>query len=66
MPREKSGEYFSDHYICGTGASFAGSLQDSFTGQQTGSANIGVGALSLMFLIGFFVFGKADKTPKSV
>ena len=66
IPPEKSGEYFGVYDICGKGASFAGTLLVSFISQQTGSANIGVGALSLMFLIGFFVFGKADKTPKSV
>ncbi len=66
IPPEKSGEYFGVYDICGKGASFAGTLIVSFISQQTGSANIGVGALSLMFLIGFFVFGKADKTPKSV
>lgn len=63
IPPEKSGEYFGVYDICGKGASFAGTLLVSFISQQTGSANIGVGALSVMFLIGFFVFGKADKTP---
>lgn len=63
IPPEKSGEYFGVYDICGKGASFAGTLIVSFISQQTGSANIGVGALSVMFLIGFFVFSKADKTP---
>ena len=37
----------------------------SAVSQITGSVNLGVGALSVMFLAGFFLFLKADKTEKS-
>jgi len=35
----------------------------SLISQLSGSVNLGVGALSVMFLIGIFFFLKADKTP---
>ena len=63
IPAEKSGEYFGVYDICGKGASFVGTLLVSFVSQLTDSVNLGVGALAVMFFIGFFVFGKADRTP---
>lgn len=61
IPADKSGEYFGILDICGKGASFFGTFLVSFISQMTGSANAGVGSLSVMFLIGFILFGKADK-----
>ncbi|HIX29444.1 MAG TPA: MFS transporter [Candidatus Blautia stercoravium] len=63
IPAEKSGEYFGIYDICGKGASFAGTMLVSLVSQLTGSMNLGVGALSLLFLIGFLMFAKADKVP---
>lgn len=63
IPADKSGEYFGIYDICGKGASFAGTMVVSIISQLSGSVNLGVGALSIMFLIGFFFFRKADKTP---
>ena len=34
--------------------------------QMTGSANAGVAVLSLMFVIGFFIFGKAAALNRNV
>lgn len=65
IPAEKSGEYFGIYDICGKGASFMGTILVSAVSQITGSVNLGVGSLSVMFLAGFFLFLKADKTEKS-
>lgn len=56
IPAEKSGEYFGIYDICGKGASVIGTALVSFLSQMTGSINIGVSALSVMFLIGLVLF----------
>ena len=56
IPAEKSGEYFGIYDICGKGASVLGTALVSFLSQATGSINIGVSALSIMFLIGLVLF----------
>ena len=56
IPAEKSGEYFGISDICGKGASVLGTALVSFLSQVTGSINIGVSALSVMFLIGLVLF----------
>lgn len=61
IPEDKSGEYFGIYDICGKGASFMGTMLVSLVSQVSGSVNLGVGALSVMFLIGFLIFIKADK-----
>ena len=61
IPEDKSGEYFGIYDICGKGASFMGTMLVSLVSQISGSVNLGVGALSVMFLIGFLIFIKADK-----
>lgn len=61
IPSDKSGEYFGILDICGKGASFFGTFLVSFISQISGNANTGVGSLAVMFLIGFLLFGKADK-----
>ena len=52
IPAEKSGEFFGIYDICGKGASVIGTALVSVLSQLTGSINIGVSALSVMFLIG--------------
>ena len=54
IPPEKSGEYFGLFDICGKGASFLGTMIVS--SQLTGSANVGVGSLIVLFLVGFVLF----------
>ena len=61
IPPEKSGEYFGIYDICGKGASFVGTMLVGFVAQLTGMMNIGVGVISVMFIIGFFLFCKAAK-----
>lgn len=61
IPAEKSGEYFGIYDICGKGASIIGTAFVSFLSQITGSINIGVSALSVMFLLGLLLFLKAAR-----
>ena len=56
IPAEKSGEFFGIYDICGKGASVIGTALVSVLSQLTGSINIGVSALSIMFLIGLVLF----------
>lgn len=62
IPPEKSGEFFGIFDICGKGASFMGTALVALITQLTGNASIGVGMLSIMFAIGFVLFGMASKT----
>lgn len=61
IPAEKSGEYFGLYDICGKGASVVGTALVSFLSQLTGQINVGVSALSVMFLIGLILFRMAAK-----
>ena len=61
IPAEKSGEYFGIYDICGKGASVVGTALVSFLSQATGSINIGVSALSVMFLVGLLLFRTGAK-----
>lgn len=61
IPAEKSGEYFGLYDICGKGASVVGTALVSFLSQLTGRTNVGVSALSVMFLIGLILFRMAEK-----
>lgn len=63
IPAEKSGEYFGILDICGKGASFLGTTLVGAVSQLTGSVNVGVGALVILFLAGLAVFCLAARTP---
>ncbi len=65
IPAEKSGEYFGIYDICGKGASVLGTALVSFLSQVTGSINIGVSALSVMFLIGLVLFQFSAKLNRA-
>ena len=56
IPPEKSGEYFGLFDICGKGASFLGTMIVSVGSQLTGSANVGVGSLIVLYIVGFVLF----------
>ena len=56
IPADKSGEYFGIYDICGKGAAFAGTMVVSLISQLSGSVNLGVGALSVMFSDRNFLF----------
>ncbi len=64
IPPEKSGEYFGLFDICGKGASFLGTMIVSVGSQLTGSANVGVGSLIVLFVIGFVLFRVSTRTGK--
>lgn len=48
--------YFGLMDICGKGASFMGTTIVSMVSQLTGSINMGVGMIALMFVIGILLF----------
>ena len=65
IPPEKSGEYFGLFDICGKGASFLGTMIVSVGSQLTGSANVGVGSLIVLFIIGFVLFSISTRTEET-
>ena len=62
IPPEKSGEYFGLFDICGKGASFLGTMIVSVGSQLTGSANVGIGMLAVLFAVGFVLFRVSCRT----
>ena len=73
---ERSGEFYGLMDICGKGASFVGTtlvavvnhvaagVELNIFGITLQSENLAVGSLIVLFIIGFFVFCKADKLNK--
>lgn len=61
IPGEQSGEFFGLLDICGKGASFVGTTVVGAVSQITGSVNMGVGTIAIMFIIGLFFFRKTVK-----
>ena len=61
IPADKSGEYFGIYDICGKGASFLGTTIMGLATQLTGNANVGIGALSILFIVGLYFFRKQAK-----
>lgn len=61
IPPQKSGEYFGILDICGKSAAFMGTTVVSIVTQLTGSVNIGVGAIAVLFLLGMVFFVAAGK-----
>ena len=62
IPPEKSGEYFGLFDICGKGASFLGTMIVSVGSQLTGSVNVGLGSIAVLFVIGFVLFRVSCRT----
>ena len=56
IPAEHSGEYFGLLDICGKGASFMGTTVVSVVSQLTENVNMGVGMISVFFVIGIILF----------
>ena len=73
---ERSGEFYGLMDICGKGASFVGTTLVAVVSQATAGVrfsilgislqneNLAVGSLIILFIIGFFLFCKADKLNK--
>lgn len=66
IPAEKSGEYFGLYDICGKGAAILGTVLVSAISQITGKMNLGVAALSVLFILGMIFFRKAVKLNEKV
>lgn len=64
IPTEKTGEYFGLYDIIGKGASFLGTAVVGAVADATGHSNIGVGALTLFFLIGGILFWMSFRESK--
>ena len=76
IPAEQSGEYYGLMDICGKGASFVGTTLVAVVSQATEgmtfsifgipvvNTGVAVGSIGILFLIGFFLFCKADKLNK--
>lgn len=77
IPAQRSGSYFGLMDICGKGAAFLGSLLvalisdflddaaiPKILGIQLQSDNIAVGALVILFAVGYVLFCKADRLNK--
>lgn len=58
IPPEKSGEFFGIYDICGKGAAFMGTALVGILAQLTGHMNLGIAAISIMFLTGLVLFQK--------
>ena len=63
IPPSSSGEYFGVFDICGKGAAFLGTTMMAIVTPITGSINIAVGTLALLFIVGFIFLRKAAKAP---
>ena len=63
IPQNQSGEYFGILDICGKGASFVGTTVVGAASQITGNINIGVGMISIMFILGIVFFSICVRTP---
>ncbi|MGM9940602.1 MAG: MFS transporter [Bulleidia sp.] len=59
IPANASGEYFGLYDICGKGAAFMGTTLVGIAVSITGSINIAVGTLGILFVLGIFFFRKA-------
>jgi len=76
IPAQRSGEFYGLMDICGKGASFAGTtlvavisqltagIKIQIFGLQLQNENLAVGALLVLFIIGYFLFCKADTLNK--
>ena len=77
IPAEQSGEYYGLMDICGKGASFVGTTLVAVVSQATegmtfsvfglpvANTGLAVGSIAVLFVIGFFLFCKADKLNKA-
>ncbi len=66
IPAEKSGEFFGLYDICGKGAAVLGTTLVSVMSQLTGRMNVGVSAISVLFVIGLLLFHKAVKLNREL
>lgn len=61
IPKEQAAEYFGFYDIFGKGAAFMGTLMLGAATQLSGTSRTGIGLLSILFIIGYVLFRKAEK-----
>jgi len=61
IPPDMSGEYFGLYDICGKGAAFMGTMLIGVTTSITGSVNIAVATLAVLFIGGFILLRLSDR-----
>lgn len=66
IPKDRTAEYFGFYDIFGKGAAFMGTMLVGAATQLSGSSRTGVGMLAILFLVGFLLFRKADKSRQNV
>ena len=64
IPANASGEYFGIYDICGKGAAFMGTTLVGITVSITNSVNVAVATLTVLFILGIFLFRIATKEDK--
>ncbi len=62
IPKNQSAEYFGFYDIFGKGAAFMGTLLLGAATQLSGTSRTGIGLLSILFIAGYMLFRKAEKT----
>ncbi|MDE7057268.1 MAG: MFS transporter, partial [Lachnospiraceae bacterium] len=62
IPKEQAAEYFGFYDIFGKGAAFVGTLMVGAAAQLSGNSRVGIGLLSILFVLGYVCFVKMEKT----
>lgn len=62
IPKEQAAEYFGFYDIFGKGAAFMGTLMLGAATQLSGTSRTGIGLLSILFLAGYVLFRRAERT----
>lgn len=65
IPKERSGAYFGLMDICGKGAAFLGTFIVSVVSHVTSKQNLGIGAIAVVFFIGYLLFRLAAKEERN-
>lgn len=61
IPKEQAAEYFGFYDIFGKGAAFMGTLMLGLATQLSGTSRTGIGLLSILFILGYVLFRRAEK-----
>ena len=66
IPKERSNQFFGFFDIFGKGAAFTGTLLMGVVTQLSGTSTMGVAAIAVMFVIGFFFFRSVPEPEEAV
>lgn len=61
IPKEQAAEYFGFYDIFGKGAAFMGTLMLGLATQLSGTSRTGIGLLSVLFVLGYILFRRAEQ-----